>query len=500
MPLKLLPTTNEDGKTRNNNGNPGKPITEIITNGFFTVDRKWTVKYWNKAAEVILGVQAKNILGKNLWEEFSGTLPLDFYNIYHKAFGQEIPVHFEEYWGEMGAWFDVVTYNCNDTLSVSFKSSNHSARPKNPEHTAEQLKNLNELYRFVTEVTNDCLWEWDLKAKELFWIDGGHKRVFGYQIVNALIPQGFWESRLHPDDKVRILTRLNKIIAEGSVNVWEDEYRFKRANGDYAYVHDRGHIIYEGDEKAARMIGATQDITKRVLLENKLAEERVTRQKEITNAVLTAQEKERADIGKELHDNLNQILAVTKLYIQMAKTYEKDREMYLEKSCDLVEGVIEEIRRIAKNLVVPDIHILGLFDNIKNLLNDLMVIHPIKIEFQDGGLKEEYLDEKLQLNILRIVQEQIINILKHSKATLASINLSMYDDKIILLISDNGASCDLLKEINGVGIMNIKSRTELYDGNVTILSKPGGGYKLKVVLPFNSHINKPEISGELQKI
>ena len=79
---------------------PGKPITEIITNGFFTVDRKWTVKYWNKAAEKLLGVQAKDIVGKNLWEKFAGSIPLDFYTVYHKAFLQDIPVHFEEYWGK----------------------------------------------------------------------------------------------------------------------------------------------------------------------------------------------------------------------------------------------------------------------------------------------------------------------------------------------------------------------------------------------------------------
>ena len=69
------------------------------------------------------------------------------------------------------------------------------------DHPEQQLKVLNELYRFVTEVTNDCLWEWDLQNKEMFWIDGGHKRVFGYPIENTLIPQSFWEELLHPDDK-----------------------------------------------------------------------------------------------------------------------------------------------------------------------------------------------------------------------------------------------------------------------------------------------------------
>jgi PAS domain S-box-containing protein len=486
MAGKLFSTTNGVGKT----GYHGKPITEIITNGFFTVDRLWTVKYWNKAAETILGVPAADIIGKNLWEEFAGAIPVDFYTVYHNAFIQHIPAHFEEYWGKMGAWFDVVTYHCGNTLSVSFRSRNH---PANSGRLQQQLKALIELYQFVTEVTNDCLWERNLHTKELFWIDGGHKRVFGYPIVNALIPQGFWEYHLHPDDKDRLLNRLNKILMEGSDSTWEDEYRFQRAAGGYAYVHDRAHIIYDDDGVACRMIGATQDITVRKSAEIKLLEsektivqERLTRQKEVTQAALEAQENERAEIGKELHDNLNQILGAAKLYIEMAKTDEENREMCLEKSSGFIVNVIEEIRRISKTLWTPGM-IMGLSDSIKVLLDDLVMLHAIKIEFQDEGIDEEDLDERLQLTIFRIVQEQLNNILKHAKATCATINLTKQGNEIILLISDNGNGCNISEKEGGVGILNIKSRTELYQGRVTIESKPGKGYTLKVVLPLDGH-------------
>ncbi|MEI9909279.1 MAG: PAS domain S-box protein [Bacteroidota bacterium] len=606
MPLKLLSSFKGVQKTESNTSYPGKPITEVIINGFFTVNREWTVKYWNRAAEKLLGVKATEIVGKNVWESFAEIIPLEFSAIYHKAFLQDIPAYFEEYWGEMGAWFDVITYYGGDTLSVSFKSNNKPLKP------VKQLKALNELYRSVTKITNDCLWERNFQTKDIFWIDGGHKRIFGYPTENALIPASFWESRIHTDDKDRILTRLNKIIAQGTVSLWEDEYRFKRANGEYAYVHDRGHIIYE-EGKISRMIGATQDITARklieikllesekklsliarqtvnaviitdmegkitwvnsaftqiseyepeevmgrkpgsflqgketdpsivqylrqrikdkksfdcviinysksgrkywmhiqgqplfdekgncerffaietdisekVLLENKLAEGILKRHREITDAVLTAQEKERADLGKELHDNLGQILAVAKLYIQMAKTYETDREMYLEKSCEFIGNVIDEIRNISKTLVIPGKHIIGLSDNINNLLHDLVRLQSIKIEFHEDGIAGEDLDEKLQRTIFRIVQEQVNNILKHSKATRATINLSKREEKIILLISDDGKGCDIQKENNGVGIINIKSRAELYHGSVTIASKPGKGFELKVVLALHA--------------
>ncbi len=462
--------------------NQDKSIIETVSNGFFTIDRKWTVQYLNGAAEKLLGVKAENIIGKNLWQDFTEVLPSGFYKVYHKAFLENVPVHNVEYWNEMGDWFDVISYHSGDSLSISFKSSNHSGHPQQPE---EQLEILTELYRYVTEVTNDCLWEWDLQTAEMFWIDGGHQRIFGYQIVNALMPQSFWESCIHPDDKVRILTRLNKMVKEGTAVKWDDKYRFKKENGEYVYVHDRGHFIYEG-EKITRIIGATQDITETVLLEKKLLEERESKQSEMTDAMLTAQENERSDIGKELHDNLNQILAVAKMYIQMAKTKAKDRDLYLDKSYGFIVDVIEEIRKISKHLVIPGLHIFSLTDNIKNLIDDLQTVDPIQIDFHEKGINEEILNQKLQLSIFRIVQEQVNNILKHAKASYATIDLCRKGNEIMLLISDDGDGCDVVEKKKGVGIINIKSRAELYGGKVSVITRPNEGYVLKVVIPVSS--------------
>ncbi|MCW3117288.1 MAG: hypothetical protein JWM28_1370, partial [Chitinophagaceae bacterium] len=495
MVVQLNSNPNGIQKKPNNYGYAGKPVTETITNGFFTVDSHWIVRYWNRAAEILLKVPAAEIVGKNLWEKFAATISLNSSAAFNEMSPEEIALHFKTYWPEMAAKFDIIAYYCDNTLSVSFTKCNQSANSEYPE---QQLKMLNELYKFVTEVTNDSLWEWNLRTNEIFWIDGGHKRAFGYQIENALIPQSFWESRLHPDDKVRVVTKLNQIITGGTAFVWEDEYRFQKANGDYAYVHDRGHIIYERDQ-ASRMIGATQDIstrksaemnlleserklsliarqtmnvviitdsggkitwvnnaftriteyepqevmgrkpgsflqgketnpttvqymrqkmngkqpfecdiinytktgrkywmhiqgqalldekgnceryfaietdiTDKVLLENQLMQERGTRQREITDAVLTAQESERDDIGKELHDNLNQILGAAKLYIELAKRNVKKKEkIYLDESCNYIINVIEEIRKISKILIVPSVQVMRVSDNIKNLIVDL---------------------------------------------------------------------------------------------------------------------------------
>lgn len=483
MNVILHSTENGVEKKVSTNRYPDKSINETLTNGFFTVDQKWTVKYWNKAAEILLKVKAKDIVGKNFWEEFAGIIPLEFYSVYQKAFIQDLPLHFEEYWGEMDSWFDVIIYYSDNSLSVSFKSSNHSNR-EYLENPVQRLKTLSELYRFVTEITNDCLWEWNLRNNEIFWIDGGHKRIFGYQVENALIPQSFWESRIHPGDKDRVLAGLKEMTTRGTEGLWEEEYRFAKANGSYLYVHDRGHIICD-DGQASRMIGATQDISERVLLAKELEEQKSANQKEITAAILAAQEKERREIGKDLHENLSQILAAAKIYIQLAQKNKQTRKILLEKSTGYITDVMQEIRRISKNLEPRGLELLPLPDSIQILLDDFYVTHQLNADFSAEGIDLKEIDQKLQISILRIIQEQLNNIAQHANASHIDIKLGSGKSRILLFISDNGKGCDLSQKSNGVGIRNIMSRAEIYHGNVTIVSKPGKGYSLQIVFPLN---------------
>jgi PAS domain S-box-containing protein len=493
MAYTSAPHENEYFPMDNPTQYPYAAIAEIIGNGFFIVDQQWMVSSWNHMAEKLLGISTADMVGKNLWTQFIDTIPKIFYIAYYQASLRDIPVHFTIYWEKTKNWFDVTTCHFDDSLSVSFKSSKSEEDLK---PSPRQQKSLNDMYRLITEVTTDCLWEWDFLAEQILWIDGGHKRVFGYEIKNALIPQRFWEARIHPDDKVRILTSAYEFFTQSIADEWEQEYRFQKFNGEYAHVHDRGHIVYTRDKRTSRMIGATQDITARKSAESQLlksernlARQQVQNQKEIVAAVLIAQEKERANIGKELHDNLNQILGAAKLYIELAKTDEEDRDMLLQKSAGHIAAVIEEIRDISKKLAAPRSNVMGLAESIKILLADVMRINPIHIQFREEGIHPAELDETLQLNIFRIAQEQVNNILKHANASQAEIRLTKAHNTIELVVSDNGRGCDSTTNNKGVGITNIMSRADLYQGTVSILSHPGEGFILKVGFPL---LRQPE--------
>ncbi|MEO7982586.1 MAG: PAS domain-containing protein [Bacteroidota bacterium] len=363
---------------------------------------------------------------------------------------------------------------------------------------AEQERMLSEkrLAR-AQELAHMGNWELDFASNNVRWSDEAC-RIYGLPLNQNLQKLETWLSFTFPEDLSMVTEKINE--ARESLRNFSIYYRIGQMDGFLKHIYSECKIEFDSDGLATGLYGITHDVTERVLLENKLVSERLTRQREITNAVLTAQETERADIGQELHDNLNQILAVAKLYIQMSRTHENDREMYLEKSCGFIQEVIVEIRKISKTLVIPGTHITGLFDNIKNLITDLTLIHPLIIEFSEGGINVDDIDDKLQLTIFRIVQEQVNNILKHANAVNATINLTREKNDIVLLISDNGGGNDLLKQIEGVGVINIKSRAELYDGKVSIISKPGKGYELKVVLPLQDIINKPELLKIMPKL
>jgi signal transduction histidine kinase len=145
--------------------------------------------------------------------------------------------------------------------------------------------------------------------------------------------------------------------------------------------------------------------------------------------------------------------------------------------------VIEELRKISKTLATP-VMSMGLVDSIENLIGDLSLITPMKIKFFHQGMGGADINERLQLDVFRIVQEQMSNIMKHAKAPSATVNLTRQENELILLISDNGKGCNMLIETAGIGIINIKSRAKAYNGRVSIISKPRDGYELKVVLPL----------------
>lgn len=222
------------------------------------------------------------------------------------------------------------------------------------------------------------------------------------------------------------------------------------------------------------------DITERVLLERKLVEEKLKKQQEITDAVITAQEKERSFLAEELHDNINQILATSKLYMDLAIAADSLRKDLMTDSRNFIMTAMEEIRKLSKSLLPPSLGQTSLQGALSELIEDIQQVNKLHFIKEWEGFDESLLNEKLSLVIFRIVQEQLSNIFKHAKAKTVLISLKQEAGNLQLRIKDDGNGFDINEKRKGIGLKNIVSRADLFYGEVIINSQPGKGCELIV--------------------
>lgn len=344
------------------------------------------------------------------------------------------------------------------------------------------LEESNKRYEIVNKATGDVIWDWNLKTGEIYMNDK-LMDAFGYEEQHLSIDWFF--ERLHPEDREEVKDFLSHCVENG-IKSWEKEYRFCTANGDYKNAFARGYILFDNAGDPYRMIGSVTDVTERKRLEEELIAQKLYQQKLIAETAIQAQEKLREELSKELHDNINQVLATVKMFLDIAKRDETMRMDLINRSHENTAYAIEEIRRLSKSLVAPTLGDIGLMGALQDLANDLNFTKGIAVELNYDGFKEEELDSGLKLMFYRIVQEQTNNIIKYAKASKADISLGKNGNHMTLSIADNGIGFNPKQKANGIGLRNIGSRVEFYSGQMDVIYAPGEGCVLKVTIPVSN--------------
>lgn len=218
-------------------------------------------------------------------------------------------------------------------------------------------------------------------------------------------------------------------------------------------------------------------------LEERLNEESELKAMQIAEATEDARDIERSVLGRELHDNVNQLLGASQLYLDLARRDKKKTIVYLSRSSEYTITAIEEIRKLTRSLTTDTIKNLGLREAIEELVHTTMEIEPMKIYCALIKFSEKGINDKFKMNIFRIVQEHLNNILKHAHASKVSIRLLQNKSSVVLSIYDNGIGFDTSQKSSGIGMANIKSRAEAFNGTADFVSAPGKGCKLSVTFP-----------------
>ncbi|HLX66576.1 MAG TPA: PAS domain S-box protein [Puia sp.] len=309
-----------------------------------------------------------------------------------------------------------------------------------------------------------------LQDERFVFVNPVFEQITGYDrstILEKLRP----ELLVHEEDLPMAQRRYERRLSGAAPN---DQYslRIIRSDGSVIFVEANVSRITYNQQPAT--IGTITDITHRLEEENR-----------INKAVIDAQEKERLQIGMELHDNVQQILAGSLLRLDYAKTCLHDPESALE-AMQHVKGYvnegIHELRRLSHQLAPAMRTPERLPEKINELAGSMNKGGRLQIKVVSDAFPNPE-EEELELAIYRIVQEQLNNVVKHAEATRVTIILREVDDGLLLSIRDDGKGFDPAERAPGIGLENMRRRAVAMGGELKILSAPGKGCELILQAP-----------------
>lgn len=204
------------------------------------------------------------------------------------------------------------------------------------------------------------------------------------------------------------------------------------------------------------------------------------------DAIITAQEEERSRIADDLHDNLGSKIATLKLYIEELKTQKskaKEKEILEEKLKLLADETYKEVRKIAHNKNFGALINQGLIPSVKNIAGEISMAENLQIDVININVNKR-IKNNIEIQVFRIVQELLTNIIKHAGATEATIQFSEDENGLNIMVEDNGKGFDINKVTFGLGLTNIEKRIENIDGNLVIDSTPGNGTTVILTIPL----------------
>lgn len=343
------------------------------------------------------------------------------------------------------------------------------------------IQKTNERFYYVTKATSDSIWDWNMTTNEIFRSESFF-RLTGYSPDDIENNMDWWYTKAHPDDREQALLLLQQCIARFQEQ-WHAEYRFECADGQYKYFADKGFIIYE-QGKPVRAIGAIQDLTEIKNLEKKLRDQRIAKRKQISLAVIAAQDKERNEIGKELHDNINQMLSTVRLLLSTIKAETTPHHQLITQCKEYLDMAIEEIRLQSKSLSSSFVREVGLKAAIDDITKNMLLTKGMQVDVDYDDSLETKLSPEQRLMSCRVIQEQSNNIIKHAQASRVKISAQDREGYLELVISDNGLGFDIHQTPHGIGITNIRNRVEVANGHLQLDSAPGEGCTMQIIVPI----------------
>jgi len=458
------------------------------------LDLEGNYTFVSPSASSIIGIDAQMLLGKNAFDfihEEDRQRVVNQYNLLRRKRRVQIsPFRFKNAKNNW-IWLETIATNMIDDPAVNGIISNSRDITLNINYN-QKLKQNFERYESLAKATSDAIWDHDFEIERTYIAGEGYKNLFGYNIANQFSEPFFWESRLHPNEKEKTIELLNEVINDSTIIQSELEYRFLKADGNYAHVRDRFFIIRENG-KPVRMLGAKQDITRQRMEEQekeKLITELIQNNKDLKQFSYITSHNLRGPIANLL--GLSSLLD----HYEIKDESLKQILAGIKKATFMFDDIIKDLTKVLNikdHISIPqeELDILAALE--KGIAQNETMIHETSTEIITDLTKRPTL--KFNKAYLESIFFNLIsNSIKYrSPARKLKITISseIAGDEVVLKFNDNGLGLDieLYKERlfrlyqrfhdhaegRGLGLFLIKSQMEALNGSIDVESKVGTG-------------------------
>ncbi len=334
------------------------------------------------------------------------------------------------------------------------------------------------------------------------------ERVLGYSQADFQADPLIWKKQLHPEDRERVLAELNRCQDTGEPFILE--YRLLDKSGQVKWFRDEGTLVHGKKGAPIFLQGLMVDVTEARRARETLKKSAEALQKSETNLryfasrLLTAQERERWRISRELHDELGHALLVLKLRVSSLKDRLRKDQKTMADDCRQLLGyldqVIDNVRRLSRDLSPGSLQEIGLSAALGRMVNEFKKHYQLEnceLDLDDIG---DLLPPDAKVNLYRILQESLTNIGKYARANRVRVSVKRRGEEVQVAVEDDGNGFDLSSVLateasgRGLGLVAIEERVRMLGGALEISTQPGQGTKIHFAVPIPSG-ESPEPGG-----
>jgi PAS domain S-box-containing protein len=330
----------------------------------------------------------------------------------------------------------------------------------------QTLRESEERFRLVTNTAPVKIWMSGTDGLRTYfnkrWLD------FRGRSIEEELGNG-WAEGVHPDDYDRCLTTYDQAFA--SRIPFAMEYRLRRHDGEYRWILDTGVPRFSPDGSFAGYIGSGLDITERKSAEAALAS--------VGSRLIEAHEEERTWIGRELHDDINQRLAL--LAVELDRHNKKlpsgvEISNIIEHAQQRIAEITRDVQALSHRLHSSKLDYLGLATAANSFCRELSQQSNVRISFEHSGIARN-LPREVSLCLFRVLQEALQNAVKHSGVRQFTAELRGSGGNIELSVTDDGVGFKEEEALThkGIGLISMRERMQMIDGQLSIESEPGAG-------------------------